>query len=249
NGEYWGIYNIRERANRYMVAHNHDLNPDRIDLLQGNWRVRAGSNEDYLDLLVFARNNDLSLEENYAYIRSKMDVTNYIDALIAQIYFAQTDQGNIRYWREQSDEGKWRWLVYDLDWGFWPSHLHNNTLASMTNPAGTGVQQSVDTSLTVNLLQNEDFTAELIERFAYHLNNTFASERVVDRIAILADNIESEMPRQIDRWGGSMERWQREIEQLKDFARQRPLIVMGHLQKKFQLSNEEMAIFEQWANR
>jgi len=249
NGEYWGIYNIRERANRYMVAHNHELDPDKIDLLQGNWRVRAGSNEEYLALLDFVRNNDLSRNENYAYIQNKMDVTNYIDALIAQVYFAQTDQGNIRYWREQSEEGKWRWLIYDLDWAFWPSHLYNNTLASMTSPAGTGVRQSVDTTLTVNLLRNNDFTTELIERFAYHINNTFASERTVDRITILADNIESEMPRQIDRWGGSMEHWRREIEQLKEFARLRPLIVMEHVQKKFQLSDEKMAIFEQWPDR
>ncbi|MDW7740330.1 MAG: lamin tail domain-containing protein, partial [Bacillota bacterium] len=56
NGEYWGIYNIRERANRYMIAHNHDLDPDKIDLLQANWIVRAGSNADYLDLLNFVRN-------------------------------------------------------------------------------------------------------------------------------------------------------------------------------------------------
>lgn len=139
NGEYWGIYNIRERANRYMVAHNHGLDPDRIDLLQGNWRVRAGSNEEYLALLDFVRNNNLSLEENYAYVRGKMDITNYIDALVEQVYFAQTDQGNIRYWREQSNEVKWRWLVYDLDWAFWPGHLQNNTLAAMISPAVTGV--------------------------------------------------------------------------------------------------------------
>ncbi len=243
NGEYWGIYNIRERANRYFIAHNHDLDPDKIDLLQANWIVRAGSNEHYLALLDFVRNNDLSLDENYQYVKTQMDITNYIDALIAQIYYAQTDQGNIRYWREQSPEGKWRWLVFDFDWCFWSSHLEYNTLASMTNPAGTGVRQSIDTTLTVNLLNNEDFREEFIERFAYHLNHTFDPDRVIDRIDELAANIEQEIPRQFERWGGSVDRWYREIEGLREFARLRPVIVIEHIRQKFQLNEEEMQIF------
>ncbi len=243
NGEYWGIYNIRERANRYFVAHNHGLDPDRIDLLQANWMVRAGSNEHYLALLDFVRNNDLALEENYEYVRTQMDVTNYIDALIAQIFYAQTDQGNIRYWREQSPDGKWRWLVYDLDWCFWPGHINHNTLASMTNPAGTGIGQNISTLLTVNLLENKYFREEFIVRFAYHLKHTFEPDRVIGRIDELAANIEPEMPRHFERWGGSVDSWHREIENLREFARQRPAIVIEHIRQKFQLSDEEMKVY------
>ncbi|MDW7740331.1 MAG: CotH kinase family protein, partial [Bacillota bacterium] len=177
------------------------------------------------------------------YIKTRMNVTNYIDALIAQMFFAQTDQGNIRYWREQSDEGRWHWLVYDLDWCFWPSHLHHNTLASMTNPAGTGYNNAVSTTLTVNLLRNEEFKKEFIERFAYHLNNTFTAEKVIARIDELASKIEPEMPRQVERWGGSMERWYREVEHLRNFARQRPAIVTEQIRRKFNLSDQEMTIF------
>lgn len=246
NGKYWGIYNIRERINRYFVADNHGLDPDYIDLLQANWTVRAGSNEHYIALREFVRTHNLAVEENYEYVKTQMDITNYIDALIAQIYFAQTDQGNIRFWREQSPEGKWRWIVFDFDWCFWPSHLYNNTLAGMTNPAGTGWNQAISTLLTTNLMQNQDFRTEFIDRFAYHLNYTFEPERVVSRIDELALNIEPEMPRQLDRWGGSIDRWYSEVEQLRRFARLRPAIVMEHVRHYFSLTEEEMEIFDGW---
>ncbi|MGM0689171.1 MAG: lamin tail domain-containing protein [Bacillota bacterium] len=242
NGEYWGIYNIRERANRYFIAHNHDLDPDKIDLLQANWIVRAGSNEHYLALLDYVQNNDLAIDENYEYVSIQMDITNYIDALITQIYYAQTDQGNIRIWREQSPEGIWRWLVFDFDWCFWPGHVEYNTLASMTNPAGTGFQNRISTILTVNLLRNQNFEDEFIKRFAYHINNTFEPERVVTRIDELAANIESEIPRHFERWGGSVDHWYHEIDNLREFARLRPAIVVEHIRQKFQLSEEEMQI-------
>lgn len=243
NGEYWGIYNIRERANRYFVAGNNNLDPDQIDLLQANWLIRAGSNEHYLDMLNFARNNNMALEENYAYVQTQMDTDSYIDALIAQIFFAQTDQGNIRYWREQGPEGKWRWIVFDLDWGFWPGHLNNNTLASMTNPSGTGAWENISTTLTVRLLDNASFRKSFIERFAYHMKHTFEPNRVIARIDLLAENIESEIPRQVERWGGSVERWYYEIEQMREFAQLRPAIVTEHIRLKFNLDEEEMQIF------
>jgi len=243
NGEYWGIYNIRERINSYFIAGNHNLHPENIDLLQANWVVREGSNEDYLDMLEFVRSNDMALDENYSYIKTRMDVNSYIDALIVQIYFAQTDQGNIRYWREQDSGGRWRWIIFDLDWGMWLDHVNHNILASMTNPAGTGAWGNISTTLTVSLLQNEDFKRAFIERFAYHLEYTFAPERVIGRIDELASNIEDEMPRQIERWGGSMGRWEQEIESMREFARLRPAVVIEHIRRKFNLNEEEMQIF------
>ena len=44
-----------------------------------------------------------------------MDVQNFIDYQSAQIYFDNTDWpgNNIKYWRPQTSEGKWRWIVYD----------------------------------------------------------------------------------------------------------------------------------------
>lgn len=244
NGEYWGLCNLRERINRYFVAYKHDLDPDNIDLLQANWIVKAGSADHYLALLSFVRRNDLRRPENYAYVQTQMDVDNYIDYLVAQIFFAQTDNANIRYWREAGPGGKWRWITYDLDWCFWPDHVTYNTLAHVTHPEGTGVNRVLSTLLTVKLMENRDFQERFIERFAYHLNNTFAPQRVIARIDQLAANIEPEMARHLERWGGTMEEWRTHVQHLRDFALMRPAIVARHIQRKFGLSDQEMEIFD-----
>jgi hypothetical protein len=247
NGEYWGIYNIRERINTQFLHYNYGVDSDRVDILQGNGWVRDGSNTHYRDLEAYARNHNLADPQHYAYMKSQMDIDDFIDYWVAQIYFAQTDSANIRFWREQSPEGVWRWITFDLDWAFWRNNYDHNSLAFVTNPQGTGYARSLRTTLMTNLLANREFRALFLERLAYHLNNTFATQRVLDRIDLLADNIASEMPRQIARWGGSMSRWEEEVEVLRTFARNRHTYLHRYIQEYFRLSNEEMRIFDGWA--
>ena len=246
NGQYWGIYNLRERINNHFIYYNHGVDPDRVDLLQGNGWVRTGSDQHYREMLAFVRSNDLSDPDNYAHMATMMDIDNYIDYWVAQIYFAQTDMANIRFWREQSDDGKWRWITFDLDWGFWEGNHVNNTLSYATLPGGTGPWRNLNTDLINGLMRNPDFRNRFVERSAYHLNNTFKTERVLNRIDELASNIEPEMPRHLERWGGSMANWQRQINVLRTFAELRQGHVLNHIKNYFNLSDEEMAIFDEW---
>ncbi len=246
NGEYWGIYNIRERINPHFLHYNHGVDPQNVDILQGNGWVRDGSNTHYRALEDYARSNNLADPKHYAYMQSQMDIDNFIDYWVAQIYFAQTDSANIRFWREQSSNGIWRWITFDLDWAFWRNNYDHNSLAFVTNPQGTGYARSLRTTLMSNLLANRDFREHFIERLAYHLNHTFAAQRVLERIDLLAGNIEDEMPRQIARWGGSMSRWEKEVEVLRIFARNRHAYLYRYIQEYFRLSNEEMRIFDGW---
>jgi len=242
DGQYWGLYNIREKVNEAYLASNHGVDPDDIDLLEGNSRVKAGDAEDYEELLKFVKTHDMSLKENYEAVKQRIDIQNYIDYQCAIIYFGNTDTGNIRYWRERSPNGKWRWIVYDQDWGFF--NVEQNTLWYVTNPQGTGVGLKFSTALMVNLLKNEEFKNEFIQRFAYHLNHTFKTEHVLAVIDEMAKAIEPEMPRHLSRWGGSMKSWHKQVEVLRDFARRRPEILKGYFQRKFNLSKEEMRIFD-----
>ena len=248
NGSYWGIYNIRERINEHFLAYNHDVDPDNVDLLQGNGWVRSGSNDHYVSMLNYARSNNLSDPENYEYIATQMDIVNYIDYWVAQIYFGHTDSGNIRFWREQSPEGKWRWITFDQDWAFWGDNYSHNTIRFVTNPAGTGSGQALNTDLMVNLMRNDQFRDKFIERLAYHLNYTFETGRVLERIDTLAKNIESEMPLQMERWGGTMNNWHHHVNILRIFAERRQGYLLKHIQGYFNLSSEEMGIFNAWVD-
>ncbi len=246
NGEYWGVYDIRERINKYYIAYKHDVDPEKVDLLQANSRVRAGSNRDYLEMRDYIVKNDMRRAEHYEYIKTRMDVENFMDYWIAQIYFANTDSANIRFWKEQGDEGRWRWIVYDTDWGFFD--VNHNTLAYVTNPVGTGYGRNLSTAILVNLLKNEEFKEEFIRRFAYHMNHTFEQERVLTRIDDMAAEIAEEMKRHVVRWpqGGTYTSWERQVQRLRNFANRRHDILLSYVQRYFNLSNQEMRIFDAW---
>ena len=242
NGEYWGLYNLREKINEHFIASNHGVDIENIDLLEANGRVKFGQREDYDRLIDFVKNNDLSRSENYEYVKSQVDIQNFIDYEIAIMYFANTDSGNIRFWRERGPEGRWRWIVYDQDWAFFD--VNHNTVWYLTNPKGHGIGQMFSNALMHNLMKNKEFKEEFVARFAYHLKNTFKPEDVIALIDEFAARIESEVSADCERWGGTFNGWKVYVQSLRDFAAKRPAIIKKYIQQELGLSNEEMKIFD-----
>ncbi len=238
NGKYWGIYNIREKINRHFIADHHELHKDSIDLIEHQHTTKRGSRQHYLKMLRYMRKNDLSVPAHYAYIQSQMDVENFMQYQIAQIYFDNRDAGgNIKFWRPQIDNGKWRWILYDTDWGF---GLHdkkaykNNSLAFHTEPNGPSWPNPAwSTFILRSLLKNESFRKEFLNRFADELNTSFSEERVEKKIDEFFALYEPEIDRQIERWNLIKKEWKRQIYQMRVFGRKRPDYVRMHLMEEF----------------
>jgi CotH kinase protein/Lamin Tail Domain/Chitobiase/beta-hexosaminidase C-terminal domain len=238
NGKYWGIYNIREKVNRHFIADHHDLDKDSIDLIEHQHTTKVGSRQHYLRMLKYMEKNDLSDPAHYAYIQSQMDVENFMQYQIAQIYFDNQDAGgNIKFWRPQTENGKWRWILYDTDWGF---GLHDknaykhNSLAFHTEPNGPSWPNPVwSTFILRQLLKNESFRKDFVNRFADELNSNFSSERVEKKIDEFFALYEPEIDRQIKRWNLKKKEWQSQVNQLRTFGQNRPDYVRLHLMEKF----------------
>lgn len=239
NGEYWGIYNIREKINRYFISdHNKGVDKDSIDLFEHRSLRKRGSRRHYQKLLTFLEEQELTNSTNYAYVQSMMDIENFIDYQIAQIYFDNQDAGgNIKYWRPQTPNGKWRWILYDTDWGF---GLHNsenykkNSLAFHTEPNGPSWPNPPwSTFLLRKLLENRTFERAFINRFADRLNTTFTAENVGNKIDELYADFLPEIPRHFDRWRLRKSRWEEQVDVLRTFGKERPEYVWAHLEEKF----------------
>ncbi len=69
--------------------------------------------------------------------------------------------------------------------------------------------------------ENPDFKQLYYARWADLLNTTFSCESMINTLDSLIGIIEPEMPRQIARWGGSMEEWMSNVDDLKSFVNQR----------------------------
>ena len=244
NGEYWGLYFLYERYDQGYFKNYYDIDSTNLIVLEQKGDVTIGVTKDqeiYKRLLGFVSTHNVTDAEVFSDISNQIDLDNFIDYQITQIFIAHQDwpQNNIKFWRSRvaTDEtgqsyghdGRWRWLVFDTDHGF--THTELNAMVYAT-------REDLDTLLLRTLVHHPEFQVQFLNRFADHLNSTFQTDRVLQEIDQLHAILEPEMPEQIDRWhssGASMEQWQRNVNFLRSFARQRPAIMIQDLVEYFDL--------------
>lgn len=242
NGKYWGLYNIREKVNRTFVAQHFDVDKNKMDLLEHRMTIKRGSRKEYRKLLKFLDRNDLADDAVFTQVESMMDVDNFLDQHIAQIYFNNTDAGgNIKFWREQTPAAKWHWILYDTDWGFGLNgrkDYRKNSLKLFTQKNGDSwPHPDWSTFILRKLLENKDFQHRFVNRFADYLNTTLQPANVKALLGQMAAKIQPEMPRQQKRWGQSRSQWKRDLGIMKRFAEKRPEYIKRHLKYKFGLDS------------
>ncbi len=247
NGEYWGIYNIREKINRYYLEDHHDVDRDSLDLLEHKYDLKRGGRTHYLKMLKYLGKNSMAEKEHYDYIQTQMEIDNFIDYQIAQIFIDNRDAGgNIKYWKPQTKEGKWRWVLYDTDWGFglhFASAYKFNSLKFHTRPDGPDWPNPPwSTFILRKLLANESFKLNFINRFCDRMNTSLSAEFTLNRLEEFIDKYEPEVARQMERW--NLEEWVRDeqLERMTKFAKNRPTYVRNHLREYFDLGEDSEVI-------
>ena len=248
NGEYWGVYFLKEKRNRFFVA-QHENTENNVDLAIGKgFKQRSyGDNSDWVSLYEYATSHDLSSAEAYAYVSERMDVDSFRDYMIAEIYNGNTDTYNFQYYRLKG--GKWKFIFYDFCWGFQsPSH---ETLAFRMGKTPSDVCSA---KLFAAMLQNKGWRDSFCRRFGELLNTAFAPERVSALIDELYGYVEPEIKREREKFNkdtfmgvkqpntnlGTYEGFQSEISKLKDFAQKRPEEIKRQLQSNLGLSDSYM---------
>ncbi len=235
NGEYRGILNLREKMNEHYVASNYDIDADDVSVLENNADVINGSADHYNNLLDYINSHDLSIQENFDYVNTQMDVNQYLNYYISNTFFDNEDwpHNNIRYWRENTAGSRWRWMLFDTDFGFGLfDYYDGQNLADMSS-------SSWSYDLIRGLMENLDFKNEFIQRFAAHLNTTFEPYRVIGILDSLAANIDSKMPRHIDRWGYPSAYdpdWLGFLEKIRNYAHNRVPDMTGQIVDYFGIS-------------
>ncbi|MBN4051490.1 CotH kinase family protein [bacterium AH-315-M05] len=216
NGKYWGVYNIREKINEHYIANNHGVDPDSIDLLEYGGAVMVGDEQKWYEFLIFMFSNDLSDSTNYETAKSWLDIDNFIDYFAVEIHINNGDWlgNNVRYWRERKDGAKWRYLLWDLDFGFsgWNPPSFNGLLwtidkscDSISNPwyclnnwIGFDFHAEIFAKL---LLENLNFRNAFINRSADLINTIFTPPYFSALVYQFRDTLDAEMPRQFEKWG------------------------------------------------
>ena len=250
NGEYWGIYTLQERYDEYYLFNHYGVKPNEAVILRLNGVLYRGNPDDekrYSSLLSFISKNPLSESQNYRYVQTQIDVDNYIDYLITEIYAGNNDwpHNNIYFWRMKTDQyepdapygqdGRWRWMLFDMDWGFGlmggVEDYKFNTLELAQNPEWSGF-------LLRSLLENDEFKIAFINRFADWMNTNFLPQRVISILDQTQAILRPEMNEFIQRWDpdtNSLKKWEEGVGDMRTFALKRPEAVRQQIIDQFGL--------------
>jgi hypothetical protein len=252
NGMYWGIYNIREKINRHYLEYEFGIDKDSLDLIEHERTVKIGGIGHYQSLQNFMALQDLSIADNYEYVKTQMDVDNFMVYQIVQIFIDNQDGGgNIKFWRPQTEDGRWRWILYDTDWGFGLQDefaYKNNSLAFYTEANGPSWPNPPwSTFMLRKLLTNEDFKNAFVLKFSDYLNTIFETENVIAAVDKSRDILKPEIKRHTERWGLDYKNWLKHLERMREFARQRPDYMRNFISEMFKpgdLISIEIAVSE-----
>jgi hypothetical protein len=243
NGQYWGLYEIREKLDQFYVASHYGVDPDQVDLIKGNNAPVAGSSKDWQELYRYCKAHDLRDPAAYKAVLARIDEESLMDFVIAESFFSNTDSGNKKVWRSRTTGGQYRWMVFDLDWAMFPSTYKSDRLkGDLLDPAGHGSLNLFQTAVQVKLMENRDFREKFISRYAKFLNTTFKTDRTLkildESVAIIRD----EMPREIARWKlpSSMSLWNNQVATLRRITTEKRAMMIASLQKNFGLGQAKM---------
>ena len=251
NGEYWGLANLRERYDRHYLARVYGVPEDAVALLVENAELEEGQEsdrDDYLALRSYVTDNDCSEPAHLAAVAERMDLANFIAYNVAEIYLANYDWPgvNIRFWRRTlpaydpgapfGHDGRWRWLMYDVDWTYAFAASAHNTLAHATAAASAEYWNPPwSTALLRGLLANAGFRRDFINAFADHLNSTFVPERLIRIIDACADRTLPAIAAWQDRWDIAHD-WADDVQDMRRFANERPAHLRSHIIDHFSLA-------------
>lgn len=251
NGEYWGIHNLREKVNEHYIESHHGIAGDDLNILENDAFLVHGMAETYVAFYNSLANMNMSTSTTFDYINSKVDVNEFIDYCIAEIFFDNRDWpgNNIKYWQQQSTNSKWRWILYDTDFGFGflnPTAYNQNTLLFALEANGPGWPNPPwSTYLLRKFLQNETFKNLFISRYSTYTNTIFSPASINKIITNFSNRISSEMPTHFQRWGGYYPGWSSRVNILRTFANLRSTFVSSHFMSYFGIYGQYKLTIEQ----
>ena len=244
NGEFEGIYEIRERLDENYIGQNQGINPANIDYLEDSLVITAGNAYDFVDLQQFISSHNLQDSAHYAYVTTRINIHEYINYMIHRVFIGyRIAEFNNRYWCDRDTKSPWRWIIADMEHAF--GQLSGDTFAENTldKLAGyTGDLPEWATFLFKNLLQNTGFRDEFIQRMALYTQTIYHPEVTTALTNGLQEQLSPYMPRHIARWESpaSMAAWGANVQFINTFLTERPAYIRQHIAASFEKSDSAL---------
>lgn len=234
NGVYYGIQNLRERSDVDYIFSNYGYEENEITLVES---AEMASDTSFTRVTNYITNNDITQPAIYNKVCEMIDIDNFMNYFLTQIYLRNTDwpHNNIKAWKKKNG-GKWRWILYDTDFGYnlWSNDHTNNTLTwALGEQSGSNPANNLwSTILLRRLVLNDTFRKRFIDRFAIHISSTFEANRANAILDSLAAKITTEILYHKTKWG-SARGFEDDVNIMKGFSANRPNSMMNFISNRF----------------
>jgi len=254
NGEYWGIYSIREKVHDhdytqyYYEQGKYDI--QFIMLWGWTWAEYGGQQalDDWYDLHDFIMANNMSNQFIYNAVAAQYDITSLVDYIIINSYVVCSDwmNWNVGWWRGLNPEGehrKWAYILWDEDATF--GHYINYTGIPAQTPyvspcfpedLSGGSDPEGHIAVLNKLRDNAEFDQYYISRYIDLLNTAFNDEFMLNLLDSMAAVIAPEMQQHTARWGGSYGQWQNNVQKIRNFIITRNNVIGEGLMECYNLN-------------
>lgn len=242
NGEYWGIYNIRERYKEDYFRNHYGISENNI------WMIDSGAYSiggwdawnDYNDMICFISENDMTDPENYQKASELLDLQSLIDFYCIHLYIDNNDMGfdkNIALWRSvrvsdgEYEDGRWRFMLYDLDGAL--NGYENNTFVD--SEWWKKDFCLMDEGIISSLLENQDFKKQFADTFIEIADTTFDYETVHGELMRWKEKYEVQVIKSHQRFIASdigEEEYNSYIEHIDNFFKERRGFIIPYLQEE-----------------
>ena len=249
NGQYWGLYELKENQNEEYFASKHDVDPDKVVMIRGNkYNVQTGrSDKDIVSLYASTQQNmnNADVFEDYTNLA---DSDYFMDYLIAEMFFDCEDTYNQKFAHTTDNSMKWRPIFYDFDLSMRnkSKDLFNTFFCDIYQRRATdslGVSHDTYMYLYNGFIKNDTWKEQFIERYAEVLNNELSTDRLLTLFDSMVDSIDSEIPLTAARWPdpSSYSQWKKDVATMRGVIEARRAYCIKHLQNYFNLSDARIA--------
>lgn len=236
NGQYWGVYEFREKVDEDYFDYYYDQPEDSVDNLKywGGLNIDMGSDTAWINLYNFVVANNMTVPANYQHVADRLDFVSLIDMIAHGIYTVNSDwiNWNTAWWRGRSTPNnvKWKYWLWDTDntWNLgqnytgWPTTSMNANPCDIDDASGgqfsnPNIGPNEGHLVIFNkLMTNPDFEALYINRMAELLNGPFNCTNMLNHLDSCIARIQPEMQRHINKWGSTYTQWQNNVTYLRN---------------------------------
>jgi hypothetical protein len=208
NGQYFGLYELREKFNsEYFEVHD-GANKDSVELLSLSYfynlvlRAVEGNVDNFWNSYESFLGISPNQSDFWNLADQHFDLKHYSDYIIGESWMGNVDwpQNNIKIYRSDKTNKRWRFALIDLELSLQPN--------GWTSCTDNHIRYMLDRdpnipyiNIWLKSIQNEFYRNYFINRFADLMNTSYSNEKILETEESFFLSMYPEMDNEYARWG------------------------------------------------